>query len=82
MGAGFVIAMRDLEIRGAGNILGSEQSGHIATIGYELVLRSAGASRAASQAVGPEKPSIEVDVDLPGEGYISPLLCAGYAAED
>jgi transcription-repair coupling factor (superfamily II helicase) len=36
LGAGFRIAMRDLEIRGAGNILGAEQSGHIAAVGYEL----------------------------------------------
>ena len=36
LGAGFRIAMRDLEIRGAGNLLGSEQSGHIASVGYEL----------------------------------------------
>ncbi len=36
LGAGFKIAMRDLEIRGAGNILGSEQSGHIAAVGYEM----------------------------------------------
>jgi len=36
LGAGFQIAMRDLEIRGAGNILGAEQSGHIAAVGYEL----------------------------------------------
>src|SRR5204863_1737939 len=36
LGAGFKIAMRDLEIRGAGNILGAEQSGHIAAIGYDL----------------------------------------------
>ncbi len=36
LGAGFQIAMRDLEIRGAGNILGKEQSGHIAAVGYEL----------------------------------------------
>ena len=36
LGAGFKIAMRDLEIRGAGNILGTEQSGHIAAVGYEL----------------------------------------------
>jgi len=36
LGAGFKIAMRDLEIRGAGNILGTEQSGHIAVVGYEL----------------------------------------------
>jgi transcription-repair coupling factor (superfamily II helicase) len=69
MGAGFAIAMRDLEIRGAGNILGSEQSGHIATIGYELycdLLEQA--VRRLKQL--PPKTSIEVDVDLPGEGYI------------
>jgi len=36
MGAGFAIAMRDLEIRGAGNLLGTQQSGHIANVGYEL----------------------------------------------
>lgn len=36
LGAGFKIAMRDLEIRGAGNVLGTEQSGHIAAVGYEL----------------------------------------------
>jgi transcription-repair coupling factor (superfamily II helicase) len=39
LGAGFQIAMRDLEIRGAGNILGAEQSGHIAAVGYELYCR-------------------------------------------
>jgi transcription-repair coupling factor (superfamily II helicase) len=39
LGAGFQIAMRDLEIRGAGNILGPEQSGHIAAVGYELYCR-------------------------------------------
>ena len=36
LGSGFKIAMRDLEIRGAGNILGSEQSGHITAIGFDL----------------------------------------------
>ena len=39
LGAGFDIAMRDLEIRGAGNILGPEQSGHIAAVGYEMYRR-------------------------------------------
>ncbi len=39
LGAGFKIAMRDLEIRGAGNILGAEQSGHIAEVGYDLYVR-------------------------------------------
>ncbi|MGD0900200.1 MAG: transcription-repair coupling factor, partial [Thermoguttaceae bacterium] len=68
MGAGFAIAMRDLEIRGAGNILGTQQSGHIAMVGYELYCSL------LEQAVGqlkrvPPKESIEVDVDLPGEAY-------------
>jgi transcription-repair coupling factor (superfamily II helicase) len=39
LGAGIRVAMRDLEIRGAGNILGAEQSGHIATVGYDLYMR-------------------------------------------
>ncbi|MFI4882513.1 MAG: transcription-repair coupling factor, partial [Phycisphaerales bacterium JB064] len=39
LGAGFKIAMRDLEIRGAGNLLGSEQSGHIAVVGYDMYCR-------------------------------------------
>ncbi len=69
MGAGFAIAMRDLEIRGAGNILGTQQSGHIAVVGYELYCSL------LQQAVHhlkrqPLKQAIEVDVDLPGEGHI------------
>ena len=69
MGAGFAIAMRDLEIRGAGNILGTAQSGHIATVGYELYCSLLeNAVRSARQL--PPKTSIEVDVDLPGKGYI------------
>ena len=42
MGAGFALAMRDLELRGAGNILGTQQSGHIADGGLRAVLRAAG----------------------------------------
>ena len=56
MGAGFAIAMRDLEIRGAGNLLGTQQSGHIAAIGYELhpagTGRASPARLAASQTGG------------------------------
>ena len=39
LGSGFTIAMRDLEIRGAGNVFGSEQSGHIVALGYELYMK-------------------------------------------
>jgi transcription-repair coupling factor (superfamily II helicase) len=69
MGAGFAIAMRDLEIRGAGNILGTEQSGHIAVVGYELYCSLL--EHAVRQLKRmPPKVSVEVDVDLPAEAYI------------
>jgi transcription-repair coupling factor (superfamily II helicase) len=69
MGAGFAIAMRDLEIRGAGNILGTQQSGHIATVGYELYCEM------LEQAVRklkhmPPKQIVDVHIDLPGEAYL------------
>jgi transcription-repair coupling factor (superfamily II helicase) len=69
MGAGFAIAMRDLEIRGAGNILGTEQSGHIAVVGYELYCELLEQAVRRLKQMAP-KTSVEVDVDLPGEGYI------------
>jgi transcription-repair coupling factor (superfamily II helicase) len=69
MGAGFAIAMRDLEIRGAGNILGTEQSGYIAAVGYELYCDLLEHAVRHLKRL-PPKTSIEVDVDLPGEGYI------------
>ncbi|HJN65825.1 MAG TPA: TRCF domain-containing protein, partial [Pirellulales bacterium] len=69
MGAGFAIAMRDLEIRGAGNILGTQQSGHIAAVGYELYCQL------LDQAVRklrrePPAEILQVDIDLPGEAYL------------
>jgi transcription-repair coupling factor (superfamily II helicase) len=69
MGAGFSIAMRDLELRGAGNILGTQQSGHIAAVGYELYcdLLEKAVRRLKKM---PPKVSIEVQIDLPGEAFI------------
>src|ERR1019366_3455493 len=64
LGAGFKIAMRDLEIRGAGNILGTQQSGHIASVGYELychLLENA----VRSLRNMPVKTHMEVTIDLP-----------------
>ncbi len=69
MGAGFAIAMRDLEIRGAGNILGTEQSGHIATVGYEMYCDLLEQAVRRLRQLAP-KTSVDVDVDLPGRGYI------------
>jgi len=63
LGAGFRIAMRDMEIRGAGNLLGPEQHGHIAAIGYELycrLLRDA-VKRLRGEAV---RPRVDTDIDL------------------
>jgi transcription-repair coupling factor (superfamily II helicase) len=69
LGAGFKIAMRDLEIRGAGNILGAEQSGHIAAIGYELYCQLLeNAVRALKQQ--PPRVAVEVNVDLPWPAYL------------
>lgn len=69
IGAGFAIAMRDLEIRGAGNILGTQQSGHIAAVGYELYceLLEKAVRRLKHLAA---KESIEVNVALPGEAFL------------
>ncbi len=69
LGAGFQIAMRDLEIRGAGNILGAEQSGHIATVGYELYCQL------LEQAVGelqgkPQPVSCDMHIELGIDAYI------------
>jgi len=69
LGAGFQIAMRDLEIRGAGNILGREQSGHIAAVGYELYCQLL--QRAVDQLRGTETPPRrEVHVDIGADAYI------------
>jgi transcription-repair coupling factor (superfamily II helicase) len=69
LGAGFKIAMRDLEIRGAGNILGAEQSGHIASVGYELYCQLLeNAVRAMKHQ--PPRAAIEVNVDLPWPAFL------------
>jgi transcription-repair coupling factor (superfamily II helicase) len=69
MGAGFSLAMRDLEIRGAGNLLGTQQSGHIATVGYELYCRLLEQAVRGLKSLPPaELPP--VNIDLPGEAWL------------
>ncbi len=71
MGAGFALSMRDLEIRGAGNLLGTRQSGHIATVGYEMYC--ALLEKAVRQFKNlPPVESIDVNIDLPGAAYLPP----------
>ena len=69
MGAGFSLAMRDLEIRGAGNLLGTQQSGHIATVGYELYCRLLEQAVRGMKKMPPAEPP-PVNVDLPGEAWL------------
>jgi len=69
LGAGFKIAMRDLEIRGAGNILGTEQSGHISSVGYELYCQLV--ENAVRQLKNePLREQRHVAVDLPVTAFI------------
>ena len=64
LGSGFKIAMRDLEIRGAGNLLGGEQSGHIAAVGFDLYCQLVTEAVGELTGVTPE-PAVEVTIDLP-----------------
>ena len=69
LGAGFKIALRDLEIRGAGNILGPEQSGHIESVGYELYC-SLLESAVRSATKQPEKPRYDCSIELSWRAYL------------
>ncbi|HZG90785.1 MAG TPA: TRCF domain-containing protein, partial [Pseudonocardia sp.] len=76
LGSGAAVAMKDLEIRGAGNILGAEQSGHIAGVGFDLYIRLVGEAVAAfRQQAGAgegeaEESLTEVRVDLPVDAHV------------
>src|SRR5439155_16246478 len=69
LGAGFKIAMRDLEIRGAGNLLGTQQSGHIAAVGYELYCQLLENAVRTLQKQ-PSRTPLEVTIDLPWPAYL------------
>ncbi|PKB32428.1 transcription-repair coupling factor [Pseudonocardia alni] len=76
LGSGAAVAMKDLEIRGAGNILGAEQSGHIAGVGFDLYIRLVGEAvaafrRQAGGEIGAEPEELqEVRVDLPVDAHV------------
>ncbi|WMJ76472.1 MULTISPECIES: transcription-repair coupling factor [unclassified Sedimentibacter] len=69
-GSGFKIAMRDLEIRGCGNILGSEQHGHMLAIGYDLYVKFLDRAVKELQGKSYEDEDIETSVDISVDGYI------------
>lgn len=69
LGSGFKIAMRDLEIRGAGNLLGAEQSGHVAALGFELYLKLL--DEAVAELEGTAERDIEpVRIDVPIDAFV------------
>ena len=71
LGSGFKIALRDLQIRGAGNLLGRDQSGHIAAIGYDLYVQMV--SEAVSELKGEPRPQpVDLSVDLPDAAHLPP----------
>jgi transcription-repair coupling factor (superfamily II helicase) len=74
LGAGFKVAMRDLELRGAGNLLGDEQSGHVAALGFELYMQMLDEAVAASEGVAdtdqdwePVRLDVNVDAYVPAD---------------
>jgi len=71
LGSGFKIAMRDLEIRGAGTLLGTGQSGHIAAVGYDLYCQMVNEAVAELKGTVPREPA-EVKLDLPLDAHLPP----------
>ena len=63
-GSGFKIAMRDLEIRGAGNLLGSEQSGHMASVGYDMYLKLLDEAVLEERGEAPRTPDCTADLNV------------------
>src|SRR5262249_12117035 len=76
LGAGFKIAMRDLEIRGAGNILGTQQSGHIAAVGYEMYCQLL-ENAVRNLKNQPLRTPLEGTLDLPWPAYLPRDYVAG-----
>ena len=71
LGSGFRIAMRDLEIRGAGNLLGTGQSGHVAAVGYDLYCQMV--NEAVAELKGePVRPPAEVKIETPKDAHLPP----------
>ncbi|RMI04815.1 transcription-repair coupling factor [Cellulomonas triticagri] len=69
LGAGMAVAMKDLEIRGAGNMLGGEQSGHIEGVGFDLYIRMVGEAVASYRGDQPEELP-DVTVEMPVDAHI------------
>jgi transcription-repair coupling factor (superfamily II helicase) len=69
LGSGMQVAMKDLEIRGAGNLLGGEQSGHIEGVGFDLYVRLVGEAVASFKGEADEAP-VEIKIELPVDAHL------------
>jgi transcription-repair coupling factor (superfamily II helicase) len=84
LGAGFRIAMRDLELRGAGNLLGAEQSGHIVGVGFELycqLLRQSVARLRGEKTAAAIRANVKLDFVFVGESATDPAAARGRHAD-
>jgi len=70
LGSGFKIAMRDLEIRGAGNLLGESQSGHIAAVGYDLYCQMVTEAVSEMKGEAPPAAPAEIKLDVPTDAFL------------
>ena len=77
LGSGFQIALRDLEVRGAGNLLGAEQSGHLESIGYDLYTRMLEETVREAKGLEPPPQRVQTVVDL----TVDAILSADYVSE-
>lgn len=77
LGSGIAVAMKDLEIRGAGNLLGGEQAGHIANVGFDLYIRLVGEALSRVKGEADEEPT-EVSIEVPVDSHIP----ASYVPEE
>jgi transcription-repair coupling factor (superfamily II helicase) len=72
LGSGFKIAMRDLEIRGAGTMLGQHQSGAMAAVGYDLYLQLVAEAVNEARGLTPTPPPPPITLDVPGDAHLPP----------
>lgn len=79
-GAGFKIAMRDMELRGAGNLLGAQQHGHMESVGYDLYLKMLGDAVAEQKGEAQKPREEECLIDLPVSAHIPDGYIADHAA--
>jgi len=77
LGSGMQVALKDLEIRGAGNLLGGEQSGHIASVGFDLYVRLVGEAVEEFKHGGPVEQVAEARVELPVDAHLPHEYIAG-----